>query len=194
MFCHSKFPRGIRCYISALLFPRSCRQAPPVLVQFSPFLLPPPPPPPPTTGTVLSLCLEVDRCKLVGTHNLWGVTPGSPSPHFAPFCLPQGVPRWARQVGKKRKREFCTSHSLRCHVVASYGRKRVFFSENLSKKKMSFTSKGRFWSTVCVCVFRDNKVCTCACVCLRIWLCVKQLNADGQYVSFSSHAPCTHFI
>lgn len=70
---HSICPRGIRCYISALLFslPPTSTSCPHPLPSSSPS----------SSrkgrqrcGTVLSLCLEADRCKLVGSNNLWVVT------------------------------------------------------------------------------------------------------------------------
>lgn len=83
-----------------LYFSHSRQQAPPVLIH-SPL----PPPFPGTTdsgyGTVLSLCLEADRWKLVRSNNLQGVTFGSPSPHF--LCSASlggyhgGLDRWSRK-------------------------------------------------------------------------------------------------
>lgn len=36
---------------------------------------------------------------------------------------------------------------------------------------------------------KSNELWTCVCLCTQ--LCVKQLNANGQYVSLCSPAPCT---
>lgn len=55
-------------------------------------------------GTVLSLCLEANRCKLVGSSNLWRVTSGSPLHLFLPSAslwgCHAGSDRWRRKEGE----------------------------------------------------------------------------------------------
>lgn len=172
-------------------------------------LLPPPPSP---TGTVLSLCLEADRCRMVGSDNLWGVISGSPSPHFLRSASLRGChsgpDRW-----KRKERDLCTTHSVTCHVsVCKFcrleimgtcilglltdeeiemereglieGRERTFFSENLPKNKIRELPEKADFGERCGVFFRDNDICTCACLCVCTWLCVKQLNADVNMFLF----------
>lgn len=65
-------------------------------------------------GTALSLCLEADRCKRVGSNSLWGVTPGSPSLHFpSPLSLRGchgGPDRWSRKE-RENSVAFCSMSS-----------------------------------------------------------------------------------
>lgn len=101
---------------------------------------------------------------------------------------------------EKRKGEPCISYSVTCQVhvkvvvVGGNLEDEVICLGNLQMKKYRQESKrgtediwvttrnGSFWTVVCV--YMDDQLCTCAC------LCVNQLSADGQYVSFSTPAPC----
>ena len=105
-----------------LYFSRSCRQAPPVLTHSTP----PPPPPPHLPGSnmaVLSLCLEADRCKAVGSNNMCGESPLG-HPHLASSALPpwgvchSGPDRW---WGGKERAKLCTSHSVVCAISVGWG-------------------------------------------------------------------------
>lgn len=64
----------------------------------------------------------------------------------------------------------------------SNGRKETRTKEQ--RRHLAFGNGGEW------CVYMDNQLYTFACLCASTGLCVKQLNADGQYVSFFSPAPC----
>lgn len=104
-------PCGICCCVYLLVLSRSCGKAP--LSSSTPILL--------LLLTLLkeqqALCLESDRCKLVGANNAWGVTSGSPSPHF--LCSASlrgchsGPDRWwgGGNKGRALHKSFCNTSS-----------------------------------------------------------------------------------
>lgn len=119
MCCHSICPCGIRCCVSALLFslPPASTSCPHPLFSS----LPPTPPFPGTTDSgiwhrfvIVSGSRQMETS--IGSNNLWGVTFGSPSPHFLCSASPRGchggLDRWSR----KRKGELSAIRTARCQV------------------------------------------------------------------------------